>query len=129
MLETIATQADQLDVSLPVLGARGADSMRQWLLGATAERLLRKVRRPILVVKQTRMIDTARFWSRSTSLPGDSERYASSAPNAELTLMHAFGLPDEGKLRLALVDPWPPHQGTERRRRPTEPVRGRRRTL
>ncbi|TVO59033.1 universal stress protein [Denitromonas halophila] len=107
VLETIAAQADRLDASLLVLGARGTDFMRQWLLGATAERLLRKIRRPILAVKQP-----PREHYRKVLVPVDFSLWSagavrlarSVAPQAEITLMHAFELPYEGKLRLAFVE-------------------------
>ncbi len=107
VLETIVTQADRFDASLLVLGARGTDFIRQWLLGATAERLLRKVRRPILAVKQP-----PREQYRKVLVPIDFSAWSlgavrlarAVAPTAELTLMHAFELPYEGKLRHAFVD-------------------------
>ncbi|MBT0964122.1 universal stress protein [Denitromonas iodatirespirans] len=107
VLETIAAEADRLDASLLVLGARGTDFMRQWLLGATAERLLRKVRRPILAVKQP-----PHEHYRKVLVPVDFSPWSAGAvrlaravaPKAELTLMHAFELPYEGKLRLAFVE-------------------------
>ena len=107
VLETITTQTDRLDASLLVLGARGTDFMRQWLLGATAERLLRKIRRPILAVKQP---PHDRY--RKVLVPVDFSAWSlgalrlarAVAPTAELTLMHAFELPYEGKLRLAFVE-------------------------
>ncbi|MFV0665639.1 universal stress protein [Denitromonas sp.] len=107
VLETIAAEADRLDASLLVLGARGTDFMRQWLLGATAERLLRKVRRPILAVKQP-----PHEHYRKVLVPVDFSPWSAGAvrlaravaPQAELTLMHAFELPYEGKLRLAFVE-------------------------
>ena len=107
VLDIIATQADRLDASLLVLGARGTDFMRQWLLGATAERLLRKVRRPILAVKQP-----AREPYRNVLVAVDFSSWSAAAvrlaravaPRAELTLLHTFELPYEGKLRLAFVE-------------------------
>ncbi|MDP2880096.1 MAG: universal stress protein [Azonexus sp.] len=106
VLEGIATEAERLDASLLIVGARGADFMRHWLLGATAERLLRKTRRPILVVKQP-----ARDAYRSVLVPVDFSPWSQGAmrlaqavaPRAEIVLLHAFEAPFEGKLRFAGV--------------------------
>lgn len=107
VLESISAQADILDASLLILGARGAGFMRHWLLGATAERLLRKTRRPILVVKQP-----PREAYRSVLVPVDFSPWSldairlaqAVAPQAELILLHACEVPFEGKLRFAGVD-------------------------
>lgn len=106
VLESIISAAERLDASLLVVGAHGTDFMRQWLLGATAERLLRKTPRPILAVKQapreryTRVLVPVDFspWSI-----GAVRLAQAVAPQAQLTLMHAFELPYEGKMRLAFV--------------------------
>ncbi|MHB0916206.1 MAG: universal stress protein [Thiobacillus sp.] len=106
VLERIAAEADRLDASLLIVGARGAGFMRHWLLGATAERLLRKTRRPILVVKQP-----AREAYRSVLVPVDFSPWSRGAirlaravaPQAEIVLLHAFDAPFEGKLRIAGV--------------------------
>lgn len=99
--------ADAVQADLLVLGARGESYMRHMLLGSTAERLLRKTSRPILVVKQTpidayrRVLVPLDFspWSQAAI-----ELAKAIAPRAELVLLHAFELPFEGKLRLAGVD-------------------------
>ena len=51
VLDAIVAQADFLEINLLIVGARDAGFMRHWLLGHTAERLLRKTLRPVLVVK------------------------------------------------------------------------------
>ncbi|MBE0623033.1 MAG: universal stress protein [Burkholderiales bacterium] len=107
VLESIIAQADLLDASLLILGARGAAFMRHWLLGATAERLLRKSLRPILAVKQP-----PHEAYRSVLVPVDFSPWSQGAirvarmvaPKAELILMHAFEVPFEGTLRLAGVE-------------------------
>jgi len=106
-LESITAQADIMDASLLIVGARGASFMRHWLLGATAERLLRKTLRPILVVKQH-----PHEAYRSVLVPVDFSAWSQNAirlaqavaPQAELMLMHAFAVPLEGKLRFAGVE-------------------------
>jgi nucleotide-binding universal stress UspA family protein len=106
-LESIIAQADIMDASLLIVGARGASFMRHWLLGGTAERLLRKTLRPVLVVKQH---PHAAY--RSVLVPVDFSPWSQNtirlaqavAPQAELILMHAFAVPLEGKLRFAGVE-------------------------
>jgi len=107
-LATISAAADALDAGLLVLGARGDSFLRHALLGATAARLLRKsVRRPVLVVKQApheayRSVLVAVDFSPVSSQVIRMVRQV--APHAELTLLHAFELPYEGKLAFAGVD-------------------------
>lgn len=106
VLQEITTQADALDADLLVLGARGAGFMRHLMLGATAERLLRKTLRPLLVVRQ---VPHERY--RRVLVPVDfspwtqqSMRMAQAvAPDAEIILFNAFQVPFEGKLRYAGV--------------------------
>jgi len=52
VLRAILDQADAMDARLLVVGARGESALRPLLLGSTAERLLRRTLRPILVVKK-----------------------------------------------------------------------------
>jgi nucleotide-binding universal stress UspA family protein len=106
VLGGIASLADRLDAGLLVVGARGAGFMRHWLLGATAERLLRKTLRPVLVVKQTpheayrRALVPMDFspWSQ-----GALRLAMAIAPAADLILMHASSVPFEGKMHYAGV--------------------------
>jgi len=106
VLQEITTQADALDADLLVLGARGAGFMRHLMLGATAERLLRKTLRPLLVVRQ---VPHERY--RRVLVPVDfspwtqqSLRMAQAvAPDAEIILCNAYQVPFEGKLRYAGV--------------------------
>jgi len=106
VLQEILKHADAIDADILVLGARGESFMRHMALGSTAERLLRKTLRPILVVKQT-PIDAY----RRVLVPVDLSRWSvpalmlarAAAPHAELVVLHAFEVPFEGKLRLAGV--------------------------
>lgn len=103
----IAAQADMTDANLLVVGARGAGFMRHWLLGATAERLLRKTVRPILVAKQA-----PHEPYRSVLVPVDFSPWTPYAieltqdisPQGQLILLHACELPFEGKMRFAGVE-------------------------
>lgn len=91
---------------LLVLGARGANPLRDLLLGSTAERLLRKRRQPVLVVNREpteayrRVLVPVDF----TPVSAPSLRMAMQlAPAAMFTVLHAFDIPFEGKLWLAGV--------------------------
>lgn len=106
VLQGILDEAEQLDASLLVVGARGESFMRHHLLGSTAERLLRASRRPVLVVRAMpqgpyrRVLVPVDFspWS----LP--AVRMARTwAPDAEILLMHVFEAPFENKLLMAGV--------------------------
>jgi len=90
------------DADLLVLGARGASYMRHLLLGSTAERLVRKSVKPLLVVRQPpheayRRVLVAVDFSPS-SLPALAAARA-VAPAAELVVMHAYEVPFEDRLR------------------------------
>lgn len=107
VLASILNQANVLGVDLLVVGARGASFMRHWLLGATAERLLRKTHLPILVVKQA-----PHEAFKSVLIAVDFSPWSVSAiklaqklcPQAHLILLHACEVPFEGKMRYAGVD-------------------------
>jgi nucleotide-binding universal stress UspA family protein len=107
VLNTLLDQADARDVDLLVIGARGEDYLARLLLGATAERLLRRTLRPLLVVKQS-----AHGAYRRVLLPLDFSPWSHTAlklaravaPAAELVLIHAFEAPFEAKLEFAGVD-------------------------
>jgi len=107
VLAAICDQADRLGSNLVVVGSRGAGFMRHWLLGATAERLLRKTRHPILVVKGVphQAYDTV-------LVPVDFSAWSVRAialarcisPQAQILLLHACELPFEGKMRFAGIE-------------------------
>jgi nucleotide-binding universal stress UspA family protein len=107
LLAELAMQSDDISADLVVLGARGANFMRHLLLGSTAERMVGRAVRPMLVVKQAareryRTVLVPVDFSRS-SLPA-LENARAVAPNAEIVLLHAFSAPFEGRLRHAGVD-------------------------
>jgi nucleotide-binding universal stress UspA family protein len=89
---------------LLVVGPRGANPLRDWMLGSTAERLARMIKCPMLVVKQDPQVDYA-----SVLVPVDFSagsvsalRFAAEiAPSARLHVFHAFDCPAEGMLRRA----------------------------
>ncbi|WP_187673421.1 universal stress protein [Zestomonas carbonaria] len=106
LLAELDNQADALQAGLVVMGGRGESFMRHRVLGSTAERMVSKTKRSMLVVKQA-----ARVPYKTLLVPVDfsSESLAALriakavAPNAEIILLHAFEVPFEGKLRLAGV--------------------------
>jgi nucleotide-binding universal stress UspA family protein len=106
VLEEITRQVEEMDADLVVLGALGTDFMRRFMLGSTAERLLRKSKAPMLVVKQRahepyRRVLVAVDCSEWSAPLLDLAR--SVAPGAHLVLLNAYDVPFEGKLRFASV--------------------------
>lgn len=107
VMESIGRQADLLDATLLIVGTRGAGFMRHWLLGATAERLLRVTLRPILLVRQA-----PREAYRRVIVPIDFSPWSlrairlamTVAPQAELILLHAYEARFEGKMRISGVN-------------------------
>lgn len=107
VLAEIASHADAIDADVLVMGARGAGFVRELLIGSTTERVLRKITRPLLVVKQMahepyrRVLVPVDFSPRSLESLRLAQRLA---PQAEYVLLHAFEVPFEGKLRYAGVE-------------------------
>lgn len=107
LLQEITDAASDDDADLLVLGARGNSFMRHLLLGTTAERLIRKTDRPMLIVKQA-----PHESYRTLLIPVDFSAHSlpalhhaiAIAPDACFVLLHAFEVPFEGKLRLAGVE-------------------------
>jgi len=94
-------------VDLLTVGVRGNSPLHHLLLGTTAERLLRKVACPLLLVRQT-----PRQAYQRVLVPLDFSPWSEHAvdlalqvaPEAVLVLMHSFTIPFEEKLRFAGVD-------------------------
>lgn len=107
VLSAITDHADARDSGLLVVGAHGEGYLGRLLLGTTAERLLRRSLRPLLLVRQMahepyrRVLVPVDFspWSLSAL-----ELAQAVAPQAELVLLHAFEAPFESKLEFAGVD-------------------------
>ncbi len=87
---------------LLVLGANRRNFLHDLILGTTAERLLSTCKRPILVAKRPpktryeRVLVPVDFSPYSTSALTMASRIA---PNARMTIVHAFRVPFEGRLR------------------------------
>jgi len=103
--DTIVRECRRAD--LLVLGARGTNPLRDAILGTTAERLLGKCRRPVLVVKRPPEQAYARAlvaMDFSPAAKGALRAALRLAPEAAFTAVHAYDVPFEGKLRLAGVE-------------------------
>ena len=91
---------------LLVLGPRGVNPIRDFILGSTAERMARMIECPMLVVKQEPQIAY-----ENVLIPVDFSEYsapslrfaAELAPSATLHLIHALDCPLQGRLRSAGV--------------------------
>ena len=95
-----------LAADMLVLGAHGASGLRELLFGTTAERLLRKTALPMLVVKRSsesayrRVLVPVDFSAHSDIALALARRVA---PSAEISVVHAFDVPFENRLRMAGV--------------------------
>ena len=104
ILESITKQVDAFDANLLIIGARGIDSILQQFLGTTAERLLRMIQCPVLTVKLY-----PRKPYQSVLVPIDFSSWSlgaihlaqSVAPQAKLTLLHAYEPPFEAQMHIA----------------------------
>lgn len=98
--------AEALPADLVVLGARGAGALRRLVLGTTADRLLRLLQQPALVVRHPaqaayrRVLVALDFspWSMATL-----QTARRVAPDALLVLLHVAQVPFGDKLRFAGV--------------------------
>lgn len=103
----LLSELQDASADMVVCGARGESFMRHMLLGSTAERMLRRTRRPMLVVKQA-----AHEPYKTVLIPVDFsssslraiELARAVAPQAEIILLHAYEIPFEGQLRYASVE-------------------------
>lgn len=106
--ERIAEAAAAAD--LVVLGARGTNRLRDLILGTTAERLLRTLRRPMLVVRRParrryrRVVVGMDFSDDALAALGWAARIA---PHAEIAAVHAVDLALSLSYHLAASDDSP----------------------
>lgn len=92
------------ECGLLVLGARGQHPVRDFMLGSTAERLVRKTRQPVLVVRRApqgpyRHVLVAVDFSPASRAA--ARLAAALAPEAHLHLVHAYEVEFESTLRFA----------------------------
>jgi len=105
-LDAITDLADELQSDLLVMGARGAHFVREFLLGSTTERVLRRTRRPVLAVKQRpqgayrRVLVPVDFSAHAAAAAQTAHRWL---PDADIVLLHAFEVDIEGTLRFASI--------------------------
>jgi len=107
VVDEILQQAETLDAALLVLGARGEGFLRRLILGTTAERLMRRTARPLLVVRQTPHERYRRVLVAVDFSPWSTRALATArhvAPRAHLVLTTVFQVPFEDKLRFAGVE-------------------------
>ncbi|ARO88367.1 universal stress protein [Nitrosospira lacus] len=103
----IVHYAELLGVGLVVLGAHGGGFVRDLFIGSTVDKVLRKLTRPLLIVKREpevmyRNILVAVDFSESSR---QAARFAMNiAPHAHITVLHAFEVPFEASLHSAGVD-------------------------
>ena len=106
LLETICAGAESMRADVVVLGARGAGFLRHAVLGSTAERLVGRSSRPLLVVRQPpheryrRVLVAIDFSAHSLRA---SKVALALCPQSQLVLLHAFEVPFETELRSAGV--------------------------
>ena len=107
VLDEIGLQADAIDATLVVLGARGVGFLRRLVMGTTSERLLRRATRPLLVVRQAPHEPYRRALVALDFSPWSARSLALArrvAPHGKLLLFSAFQVPFEEKLQFAGVD-------------------------
>jgi nucleotide-binding universal stress UspA family protein len=100
----IIRRARQLPAGLIVIGAHGRHALLDYLVGTTAEKLARKAGIPLLVVKQApqqpyrRLLVATDF---SAAALHALEVAMTIAPQADVELLHVYGIWGEGRLTMA----------------------------
>jgi CPA2 family monovalent cation:H+ antiporter-2 len=101
--DAVPACAEALDAALVVVGAHGHGFLQRVLLGSTSSTLLRKSRRPVLVVKEPCHGPYRRALLPVDFSPGSESAIAfvrRAMPRTELVLLHVFDVPFESLLRL-----------------------------
>jgi nucleotide-binding universal stress UspA family protein len=99
-------RAHEVSADLVVVGTHGTNILTRPILGSTASWMAERSAFPVLVVKQE-----PRERYRNVLVPVDFSQYSLPglmtalrvAPEGNILLMHAYGVPFEGKLRAARV--------------------------
>lgn len=105
-VDEIVRIAQDRRADLVVTGTLGSGSVRNRLVGSTAERVARKSSQPVLMVRTA-----PRAPYRRVLVPVDFSRYSGPsiatavtvAPDAHLVLLHAFAMPFEGSVGLPAI--------------------------
>jgi len=103
----IVRHADAIDAGFVLLGDHGGNFARKLFLGSTADKLLRKLSRPVLIVKREpqgpyqQVLVPVDFSEPSRRA---AEMALRIAPQAGITLLHVFEVPFEGRMHYAGVD-------------------------
>lgn len=104
VVDTIHAAGSRTD--LTVVGGHGVNPLRDMVLGSTAERVLGRCTAPVLVVKRApqrpyrRVLLAVDFSELSAAALGLAMRLA---PQAGITILHAYSVPFENKLSRAGV--------------------------
>ena len=106
VVDEIVSVADEEQAGLVVTGTLGGGFLRNQVIGSTAERVVRRLQRPVLMVRNATSDQYRRVlvpvdlsdWSAPSV-----ELAAAVAPDAYFVLVHAVRVPFESKLRLAGV--------------------------
>lgn len=91
---------------LLVMGQRRRSTLSEWVLGRTAQRLIEKSRRPVLVVKRAADAGYRKVLVPVDLTPGSNSAAvaaAAFAPGAALQIFHAFGSSGEVSMPVANV--------------------------
>ncbi|MBN9132195.1 MAG: universal stress protein [Nitrosospira multiformis] len=103
----IVRYAEFLNADLVVLGAHGGGLVRELFVGSTVDRILRKLARPVLIVKRE-----PQAGYRKVLIPVDFSEFSEQAtefamniaPHAHITTLHAVEVPFKARLESAGVD-------------------------
>jgi CPA2 family monovalent cation:H+ antiporter-2 len=104
VMQQIASSCAGAD--LLVIGAHGANPLRDVILGTTAARLVGKCQAPVLVVRRPAVEDYRNVLAAVDLLPGSDRTLAEAAgiaPGAHLSALHAYDVPLEAMLQRAGV--------------------------
>ena len=90
---TIAEVADELGAALVVAGSHGAGGVGKWMLGSTAEKLVRTARCPVLTVREPAASGCSHVVVAVDFSPASRDALAAALEwggEASLTLVHAY---------------------------------------
>jgi nucleotide-binding universal stress UspA family protein len=107
VLDEILAEAERGDARLIVVGAQGEGVLRRLLLGTTAERLVRRTPRPVLIVREAPRAGYSTALVAVDFSPSSVGTLAAAravAPQARPILLTTFEVPFADKLQIAGVD-------------------------